>query len=133
MDISKLILFILVGLQISYDNLSEKPYCVPTKVFQQLELIGKNMITSKSYYTMKRQCIFYSHLHEKIKGIQSVISMIFQIIAMVCFLIFVCTVCYISWIKSNKMQRNKSGFVHTFSNECSDKYNFKLSLLAQHN
>lgn len=101
MDVSKLILFIFVGLWISYDNLSEKPYYVPTKVFSVawIKRRKNDYIKILLYYETSMNNLFPTYTS---KGIQNVISMMFTNVVMVFFLIFVCIVCNVCWIKSNK-------------------------------
>lgn len=73
----------------------------PRKFFLWLELKGEKMITSKSYYTMKRQWIISSHLHEQ-RHSESDLNDVYKRSYIVFFLIFVCIVCNVCWIKSNK-------------------------------
>lgn len=85
------------------------------------------MITSKSYYTMKRQWIISSHLHEQRHSecdLNDVYKRSYGVLSNFCLHSVQCML-----DKIKEMQRNKSGYVYTLSEECSERYNFKLNLL----
>lgn len=98
----------------------------PRKFFLWLELKGEKMITSKSYYTMKRLPTYTS------KGIQNVISMMFTNVVMMFFLIFVCIVCNVCWIKSNKCKEiNLAMCIRFWKNALKDTIQIKLTRYFQ--